>query len=144
MNTCPPGSAKALTVLGSASRVNLKFVAVWIRAALFGASFLSRPASSRSPIARDHRLGGSRSRDGPPCICDHFRGGLQAHRHFVGLVAESDPFFLAGDLVLVARVAVVGNQREGGNDRGDDQPRFEAGALRAAAPKTRVLRSRAR
>ena len=59
---------------------------------------------------------------------DHFRGGLQAHRHFVGLVAEDDALLLAGDLVLVARIAVVRDEREDGDDRGDDQPRLEAAA----------------
>ena len=63
---------------------------------------------------------------------DHFRGGLQAHRHFVGLVAEDDAFLLAGDLIHVARVAVVRDEREDGDDRRDDQPRLEAAALRAA------------
>ena len=71
---------------------------------------------------------------------DHFRSGLQAHCHFVGLVAEDDAFLLARDLILVARVAVIRHQGKDGDDRRDDQAGLEAAALRAAAERLSALR----
>ena len=69
---------------------------------------------------------------------DHLRRRLLAEGHLLRLVFQRDPFLLARDLVHVARVAVVGNQREGHEAQPDQQPQHQParhGAALAAADR---------
>ena len=105
MNICPPGSANALTVFGSAKSVNEKF-------SRYG--FERPPGSKLSSSAVQQFLADllherlfSRIGIGPAELSCHFAFGRQTHPNFVGFLRHRHALTFAGDLVFISRSPVV-------------------------------------